>query len=334
MASQPSSSQAPGSDSTAPASDPVIADATQGITALRTTSTWMIGAFSAIGALLVAGLKLSDLGNLATDEARFWVAIAAFVIGFIAVGVIIWFHVSVITPRSLTVSKLTAMEQKSEYPATYVHEADILGPYRKVSDVDDRLKTQRANQERWIALVAQRDAATGNARDRFDTELARLRTVLVQGAAELYPIERRMLAVGLYAVIWQRFRWARNAMLAAGLVIAAAIAVFAWAAAKPAPAPAAAPEFRVPVTAHLTLTSAGRTTLQGVLAPSCLAQVDHGAPIPVIVLSSEAGTDDVVVVPTTACPDPVRLTIRQPTDGRVVAARPVELSTPAATPAR
>ncbi len=138
-----------------------------------------------------------------------------------------------------------------------------------------------------------------------------------------------MISAGSYAAVEERFKGARRGMVIGGLVTATTIAIFAWAVAKEdSPAP---PEFRVPVEGQFTISSEGKDSFEGILPESCLNALDAVGTIPVIVLSSKGGVHDIVVVPTDSCPQPVRLTIEQPTDGRVIPAQPVEITNPPPT---
>ncbi len=138
---------------------------TQGIATLRAASTWMVGVFGAIGALLVAGLQLTDMGHLSPsgDDRKFWWAVGAFVVGFFATGVIIWMHANVIAPKPISLPGLVEMERKGKTPAKFVRDAGVLESFASIRAVSDELGAhhrRREEGERKKLFVLQDKAMT------------------------------------------------------------------------------------------------------------------------------------------------------------------------------
>ena len=82
---------------------------------IRDTAKWLVGSFAAVGAALLAGVQLSNLGKLPAcigDKGcgRFWLALLALVLGLAGVGWAIWLAAKVMTRSRRSVDEL-----KDEY---------------------------------------------------------------------------------------------------------------------------------------------------------------------------------------------------------------------------
>src|SRR4051812_24708517 len=77
----------------------------------RDLAKWLIVAFGAIGATLVAGSQLSDIGK--TDGWRLFAAFAGLALGLGGVALAVWSAVRVLTPDDLTLRQLAGNENKS-----------------------------------------------------------------------------------------------------------------------------------------------------------------------------------------------------------------------------
>lgn len=75
----------------------------------RKASQWLLGAFAAVGAAMLAGLQLTGLGKLEDEELV--LAIVCVIVAVAAVGVAIFFCARVLTPRQVTVGSLTEDER-------------------------------------------------------------------------------------------------------------------------------------------------------------------------------------------------------------------------------
>lgn len=91
------------SSDTPPASDAYTAQ----LESLRSTAKWLVAASAAVGGVLVAGLQLADLGQLSPTSWRLYVAVAAAVTGFSAVGFMIKETSAVLAHRWLTLGSFT-----------------------------------------------------------------------------------------------------------------------------------------------------------------------------------------------------------------------------------
>lgn len=91
------------SGDTSPASDGYTAQ----LESLRSTAKWLVGASAAVGAVLVAGLQLADLGQLPPTSWRLYAALAAAVTGLSAVGFMLKETSAVLAHRWLTLGSFT-----------------------------------------------------------------------------------------------------------------------------------------------------------------------------------------------------------------------------------
>jgi hypothetical protein len=76
-----------------------LEEAEKGITNIREAAKWLLTAFAAVGAVLIAGTQLSNIGSL--DSWRALIAGLALLIAFSGVAAAIWLTTTIITPHSL-----------------------------------------------------------------------------------------------------------------------------------------------------------------------------------------------------------------------------------------
>lgn len=80
----------------------------QGTESLRSTAKWLLAAFAAIGAALLAGLQLTAVGELGTEQMpRLIGAIAGFILGLISVVYMIFQTTKILTNSWVTLSELS-----------------------------------------------------------------------------------------------------------------------------------------------------------------------------------------------------------------------------------
>ncbi len=255
---------------------------------LRATAKWLLGTFAAIGAVLVAGTQVSKIGQLAPDW-RLALAVIAFAVGLLAVGVAILAVLNVLTSGHTSIAALH--REQTAHPHSSL--SQMLAETSLLDEYDHRVSEliQEANDalnER--AAVANDDSPQGIARyKRANATIAY--TNVVKG---------QLLALARNQMVRDEFDRQRWPLLLAGLVAACAIATFAWAANPVADLP---PAVQIPSTGTVELSAAGQRILAATLGPTCVPQ-----PVRVVVIGASDGKFDLVVVPTDQC-RPARFTL-------------------------
>lgn len=251
------------SGSTAKEPHPDPGGAVAAINRHRDIAKYLVGVFAAIGGLLLAGTQLSSLGQLSfsEDPVRLLVAIGALVVGFAMVIAIIALAVSVLNPVEMSLDKVN----RHEYLRKKVEERPSL--------------LAGANSVRAFAELAE----SRFVEDEPDNDVEAMISQVVEWASFL---ESR-----------RRFRRAWRGMIAAALLAAAAISVFAYASSPPedeeAPGPVVAP---APQEVSVALTSDGREALVEPLGPRCVE-----GPVAALTIGGTESEPVLVTLPSGEC---------------------------------
>lgn len=254
-----------------------------GVKQIFETQKWVITAFSAVAAALIAGSQLSEIGDLRSWSWRFDVAVAGITAGIIGVSAIIWKAVEVLSSNGANLGSLAADERRYYRrlglapPGT----ADVVPPIggwqlrRKVV----RLWAKRCPPHHVELIVANNYLFEGQAKSfshlqaRIDQQFSKRQEAL--GHPTLSPVERqqqvarrttnirnlkkhqdRLLREAIYATVLGRFRQSRSWLFSYGLLAGLGIAAFAWASHPPAAKPSTPSNA---VTSRVALTPAGKS---------------------------------------------------------------------------
>lgn len=233
----------------------------EGIARLRDLAKYLIAAFAAVGGILVAGSQLASLGKLSLDDDRdrFLAAIGGLGLALVMVGIVLVLAVRVLRPVEVDVEKLLDARP---------------GPK------DDPLP---AGASSLRALV---EASRDEENDEADRQAY---AALVQQAIDLKA----------YRVVQSRFTAALVGLLAAALLGAIGITVFAYAANPPDEKKAGAAEPPVPprpTAVGVRLTSEGRTALGPKIGERCARGT-----ISALAIGGTAAEPVVVVLPRRRC---------------------------------
>jgi hypothetical protein len=186
-----------------------------GIERLRETAKWLIGAYAAVGTVLIAGLQLTSLGKI-EDETRLWIAIGTAFVALVAVTVAIWKVTDVLGPV-----KVAKADLDPDSPAG-----------KMAKDTPSLLKGQALDlaslQTRYeVALndyQVRRDKARGDPTAVPEAEQAyKLVLAVTDPLAE-------MRNIALFEKLKQRFDEAKRWLGATAVLTAACVIAFAWAA--------------------------------------------------------------------------------------------------------
>jgi len=117
---------------------------------IRESAKWLVASFAAVGALLIAGLQIADIGSL-TDERLAW-AIVGIIVGVLGVVVAIAAASSVVTKSFVTLKGLAAQSDEKDPLKCINGDKVLLGGFESVAEVRDAY--EEAASKRVEALKA------------------------------------------------------------------------------------------------------------------------------------------------------------------------------------
>jgi MFS family permease len=192
----------------------------KGMDDIRNVAKWIVGGVMATAGGVIAGASLTSMGSLGW-EWRLQLAVGAAVTGFVLLGLLMWFALGVITPRSYSLKDIAAHVDitKSDWKIVEkrvrdLYPAGVRGLHQLVTDAT-------------AAYVA---AAKGDATQEEK-----------QLAADYGVIERFIVASTKYEHLLLLFKRLRNRVFVLVPLIALSIGVFAWAANPPKAAESGVP---------------------------------------------------------------------------------------------
>jgi hypothetical protein len=254
---------------------------------LRDTAKWLIGAYAAVGTVLIAGLQLTGLGGIEDHDHLRWAIVGAgSALAAVVVGIV--FVARVLVPIDVDDEKVAKEGRKADREAMALDLGLRFGGQAARFEV---LKTQ---------YVRARDAFV-KAREDGGENLDQLRKEMV----ELYePLARLRYAALLRRVKW-RFNVAQAVLFVASAVVAAGVILFAWAANPSDADNAKAKAERVgptleqpsPVTLTIDAKRDSLATLRAALGDGCAPYRD----IEAIAIGGSVGHPEVVTLGTGGC---------------------------------
>ena len=175
---------------------------------IRETAKWITVSLAAIGAVLVAGLQLTNIGQLEVNSPRFWLAILGGIIAAIGAGVVLIAASRIMTGSSVSLQSIT--QKPPAGTADVVKDPTLLNGYKDV----DELKTEylTAFGERNVAKTRYLKDPT-NAALRTQAEAADARAVSVSNTT------RELLKVVSYEHLAHSWRVAARCIIAGGVII-------------------------------------------------------------------------------------------------------------------
>lgn len=196
---------------------------------IRDAAKWLIAASAAVGAVLIAGSQLSSIGQLDLGR-RLYAAIGGVALALMAVVFAMWVAVQVLRPIGVTLKELQdhwAANDRAD--VKFFHKNP--GQLGYSSPTDLRTAREQAWQEREDKRVAL-DAASGEAArktaqeqfDAADDEYERINSDVLS-----------ILQNAQYQLLQDKFNKTLWKLLAAAVLAAGGIMVFAWAANPPKP---------------------------------------------------------------------------------------------------
>ena len=218
-------------------SDPTQRELSEQSTArLRDAAKWLVGAFAAVGAALIAGSQLSNIGRLpacigwSLECTRLPLAIVGAVAGLTSVVWAIWIAVELLTPERIPLSELKKEWDRGEGSAVYRlfhHNRAYLQGFQDLADMESQ---ESRAFTRFDELAKRFDHASTQ-------ELADITGEMEAADSELRDILSRseaVVALANEAADFATFRSkVRGGILKAAALAAFGIGLFAWAANPP-----------------------------------------------------------------------------------------------------
>jgi hypothetical protein len=254
---------------------------------VRESAKWLIVSFAAVGATLMAGLQLTNIGGLTNsgpDERLSW-AIFGIVLGVGGVVVAIGAASAVVTASFVTLKVLTEESPTDAARASIEGDKIVMGGYDTVEDLRDAFA---------VAVRARIDALRDSYEDPSDSNSARAETAKAW-AVTLGQVVSQVLERASFARVQNSYWWARWGILFGAALAATGIAMFAWAANPPkgVTAPVVA---KTPTEVSVNIRQPHRSALARKLGSQCdLTNVDAFA------LSAVGEVYQVASVPTDKC---------------------------------
>ena len=200
---------------------------------IRDASKWLVASAAAVGAALIAGSQLSDIGDLpvgaptTVEHARLWVAVLGAMLGLLAVVQVIWRAVQILLPAMVTVETLHAAWDAPPRDLRGVIGFFQAQPrYLQGFATPGELIEYRTERASALAGTPGLPGLTGEERDELATGIQ----------AELSDLDRRVTAIEVMAaheLLKSQFHGALPRLLLSAGLAALGVTAFAWAANPP-----------------------------------------------------------------------------------------------------
>ncbi|MBV8996662.1 MAG: hypothetical protein JO287_23830 [Pseudonocardiales bacterium] len=269
--------------------------------AVQTATRWLVGAAAAVLAVLLAGVQLSSMGQLASEQpGRLVVAVIACVVGLAAVGIILVLAARVLVSPGWTLGKLAHLELQHKWQDHWLRSE--LEAQRGLLDPDEDIEPDRLYRRHrrllvaWFQLQEQghtslpddlntdHDSAQQDYLVTNDHDVERLRSRL----EEVTAVTERIATAANLADTRRRYRFLVQTLPIIGVLPVIAVPVFAWATTlKPEPA------ITTPTAIHITFVRDRSVLQQAGLPADCAGRdinaiaVDGSLPHPIVVSTSD-----------------------------------------------
>lgn len=256
---------------------------------VREAAKWIVAAFGALGAALIASLSLSNLGSLSGGDLG--LALLGFVIGLAGTAIVIGSVSRVLTVSLASLSELSGSTVDSRAVALLEKNEAMLGGFESPEKLaTTHLHAQKRRVDAYEKMLQASDKPTYDSNDRV-FQVASRELELTS------PVVERVLGLVALDQLLRRYGEALK-LTALGVSIAAlGVALFAYY--GHGPEPNVEPQAAVadaPVVAVVDLNETGVQTFGDMLGKSC--ELDH---LQVLALDSTGDSTDVVVLPGTGC---------------------------------
>lgn len=250
---------------------------------IRATAKWLIAAFASIGAVLVAGVQLSKLGQL--HGARLADALVSIAVGFLGVGVALVATARVLTPEGANPENLLQDRRFKRVRQDISKDRSLLRG--QATDLGSLLGEYHA------AVVA------SDGEERTDDDPVED----PERMHDLAAVVGGLLRLAVYYRIVDLFRHARVAVFTGAILVGAGAVGVAYFANPPTGGAALSSEMRPAYRVRLLLTPNGARLLREAGGSHC-----RRAPSQAVMIGGRANSPDVVTMPADGCPS-IRLNL-------------------------
>lgn len=191
-----------------------------GVLHLRDTAKWITTIFAALGAVLIAGTQVSNIGSLEWGP-RLWVALVTGALALTAIGRIIWVTVRVLTAGEVTIEDI-ASEPTGSKQVAWLRRHGLLQDYANAQEILDAIDRDFATSEDLWAHPTDENKA---ARAQIGKQLR-----------YLHRVADTLLSGARYFIVREQFRHALKETFVLGAATAFLAVCFVWAA-NPEPMP-------------------------------------------------------------------------------------------------
>jgi len=209
---------------------------------IRDAGKWLIGASAAVGAALIAGSQLSNIGALPLCFAesstclRLPISIAGAAIALAGIAYIMWGAVKILLPVGTTIEELIEAWRDAEVASTQTRRrkprADVAFFQDNLGQIGDGGPTalKESKSEAWEELKqARRDFRTASDKTAAKQVVEAAESKLERAVANM----RRVLEVAAYQLLLARFEALLARIVITTVLIAIGIVTFAWASNPP-----------------------------------------------------------------------------------------------------
>jgi hypothetical protein len=257
------------------------------LTSIQDATKWTIGAFAAIGALLVAGLQLSAVGTINMEEPlQLVVALITMAGALVAVGVVLVRASRVLVPPLVTLPELVKRELRAR---TRTSEPDEFWSF------DPILK--------WIRPERTALLKTGvrNPHDLYQ-RLRELEGTDSEQLEQFEQDEKRLTDFASMKVTQDRYTDLMRSLLVGGVIVAICVVCFSWAVNSSKRTNASVTQ---PIGMRVILTGSEQVLHVNRINPACAKHE-----LMAVAVAGELREPEVVTVPTATCPA-THLVVRQ-----------------------
>ncbi|MGW7278863.1 hypothetical protein ACWGIV_11265 [Streptomyces sp. NPDC054844] len=240
-------------------------------TSIRAAARWLISAFAAIGALLVAGLQLQSVGTI-TEPLRLTIALGTVFLALLATGWVIIYASRVLIAPAMTWDDLVDRETSALTVRVQASSVHAIGSH---TDADELLSE-------LVAATQMRPAPLTSPRE-LRRELRTARQTLAQSETDrnrerVQVMEATAAACLNHSNSWQsrcRYKSLIKVLIPAGCLIALCVVGFAWAS-SPTDEP---PKVTKPLPVQVYLQGAAKELKAAGLQASCAGMALEGTAV-------------------------------------------------------
>jgi hypothetical protein len=255
---------------------------------IRESAKWLLASFAAVGATLIAGLQLSDIGSLPldADNKRAVATAVGLTVGLLGVIVAVAAASSVVTKSFVTLRSLAGASASDSVKQAIEGDKALLGGFDSI----DELHSAYA-----AAVEARESALRVHYENPSDPAKATKAEAAQQWARTVGIAQRAVLDQASYDRLRNAYSNARWGILVGAGLTAAGIAAFAWG--SNPPEPQIVPVLvRTPTEVLVAIDPEDRASFQRILGSNCdLSAIDAMA------VSVVGETYQVVSIPNESC---------------------------------